>query len=101
MCAIEQATRQIPAAWRRCSRMTSAPSIVVPLGRPVRGEVFAHVERAAHRIALNGAGEAEAQRVAMTLRVRAGDLHGGAVDRAGEIASDEIALVRSVEAVAC
>src|SRR5262245_52765127 len=98
-CVIDDTTRQIPAAWSRCSRIASTPSIVVPLGRPLRREVFAHVERAAHRVALKRTGKPEAQRVAVTLRVRAGDLHGVAVDRPGEIASDEIALMRTVEAI--
>src|SRR5262249_30956812 len=81
-------------------RMTSASSIVVPTGAPGRGADLAHVERARHRVALDRAGEPEAQRVAVPLRIRTRDLHRVAVDRAGEVAGDEIALVRALETVA-
>src|SRR5215813_9720414 len=80
--------------------MTSASSILVPLRGPCRGEVLTHVERSRHRVARDGAREPEAQRVSMALGHGAGDLHRRALDRAAEIARDEIALVGPFEAIA-
>src|SRR2546427_7088376 len=79
------------------SLMALPSTIVVPRGAPLRGQVLTHIERAGHRVARDGAGKTETQRVPVTLSVRAGDLNGVAVDGSGEIARDEIALMRSLE----
>src|SRR5262245_44669432 len=92
--------RDSAAIARSLSHMTSAPSIIVPFGGPLRGEIFAHVERSRHRVAVDRAGEAEAQGVAVPLGIRTGDLHRAAFDRSLQIARDEVALVRSLEAIA-
>src|SRR5262249_44571110 len=87
------------AQWNR-PLMTSTPSIVVPLCRPPGGQVLAHVERPGHRVALDGAGETEAQRVAVTFGIGARNLHRVPVDGSRQIAGDEVALVQTFEAVA-
>src|SRR5262245_9036462 len=76
------------------------PPIVVPLRRPLRRQVLAHVERSRHRVRRDGAVEPEAEGVAVPLGVRAVHLHAAAVDGAGEIARHEIALVRALEPIA-
>src|SRR6516162_9619725 len=80
--------------------MTSAPPVIVPSRRPFRREVLAHIERARHPVALDGAREPEAQGVSMALGIRTDDLYGVALDRPGEIARDEIALMRAFQAIA-
>src|SRR3984893_15959286 len=82
------------------SFMTSAPPIVVLAGTPFRRQVLTHVERARHRLARGTAREPEAQRIAVPLGIRTGDLHGVSLDRSGQIARDEIALMRPFNAIA-
>src|SRR3954453_10322119 len=65
---------------------------------PRRGAVLAEVERAGHRVARDPAGEAIGQRVAVPLGDAARHRDRLAVDRAGDVARDEVALVRAVEA---
>src|SRR5262249_21079681 len=94
-------SRVVPIAPMALARVTpSPPTILVPPGGPLRGEILAHVERARHLIPVHVAGEPEAQGVAVPLRVAARDLNLRAVDAAGEIARDEVALMRPLEAAA-
>src|SRR5262249_56099208 len=59
-----------------------------------------HVERPRHLRGRDGAREAEAQRVAVPLGIAARELHTIPVDRPGQIARDEVALMRAFEAIA-
>src|SRR5262252_349946 len=80
--------------------MRSPSPIVVTPGAPLRRQVLPHIQRALHLVAGDVAGESEAQRVAVSLAVAARQLHAAAVDRAGEIARDEVSLMRAFHAIA-
>src|SRR6185295_12262066 len=70
----QTSTRDIPAARQQTfNLMASSPAIVVPLGTPLRVQVFAHVERSGHTVSRGGAVEAEAQGIAVPLGIRTGD----------------------------
>src|SRR5437867_3454828 len=81
---IQTRTTDTPTACVPFSLMALPSTIVVPLGVPLRGQVFAHIERAGHRVAGDGAGETKTQRVPVALGVRTGDLNRVPIDGAGE-----------------
>src|SRR5260370_2839534 len=95
--AIAARTRHTPAAYVAFSFIRSSSSILVPLGTPFSRQVLAHIERPCHLVAGEVAREAETQRVTVPLGVTARELHAVAVDRAGEIARHEVALMRAFD----
>src|SRR5262249_22240940 len=97
---IAASARHTPAANVDFTFIVSPSSEVVPPGAPLRGQVLAHVERPRHLRGRDGAREAEAQRVAVPLGIAARELHTIPVDRPGQIARDEVALMRAFEAIA-
>src|SRR6266567_3000868 len=92
--------RYTPAAYVAFTLIVLPSSIVVPLRAPLRRQILAHVERPGHLAAGDGAGETEAQRISVPLGVAARELHAVSIDRAGEIARDEVALMRAFDAAA-
>src|SRR5437868_14307017 len=56
-------TRHTAAAYVALTLIVSASPVIVALRGPLRGQVLAHVECARHRVACDGAGKTEAQRV--------------------------------------
>src|SRR5688572_5140633 len=78
------------------SRLTTRP----PLGGEARAQVLAEVERALDLVALHLAREGVVERVAALLALRAAQPDRRAVDRAGEVARREVALVRAQDLVA-
>ena len=102
----ERRARQQEAAATRATSAGTIASFIMPLRaaatrrRPGRTEVFAHVQRAAHLIAGQLAGERQVDRVAMLLAEGAANPDAVAVDRAGDLASHELALVEPAEIVA-
>src|SRR3989304_6652310 len=89
-----------PAAAPRALMAGSGLLEDMPFRRPSRAQILAHVEIARQRVALDAAREGEDERVAILLGIEAAEAHGVAVDGAGEVAGDEVALGGAVDLVA-
>src|SRR5690348_4219597 len=63
----QQRTRRTQAAFLTFTSIASTPPVVVPPGRPLRRQVFAHIERARHLVTGDLSGETETQRITVPL----------------------------------
>src|SRR5260370_523189 len=61
------------------------PPIIVICRTPRRCEVLAHIDRARHCVACDGARKTEAQCITVPLGVRTGNLHGVSLDGSRQI----------------
>src|SRR6185503_18439446 len=80
--------------------MTSAPPPGAPPGRPFAAQVFAHVQGPSHLVARHLPREGVGDGIAALLAQEAADAHAVAVDRAREVAGEEVPAVGAVDVVA-
>ncbi len=86
------------------SSVQCSPSVVddssAPARTPPGAQILAHVELARHFVSRNRSGERKRQRIAGLSAVIAAKPNVAPIDRSGQIARDEIALMRAVDLVA-
>src|SRR6185503_1093166 len=79
---------------------SAPPRSGAPRGRPRGTQILAHVERAAHLIAVHFADKRQVDGITVLLAVCASDPDAVAVDRASDFAGHELTLMEAAEIVA-